>query len=375
MEKAEQPEKLSRPIIRRVWQTGKGAKKGKGSYVTALPTEWAKKLTSKEVIVSELGDGLFLVPRELKRHKIKELRFKGNNPNFIKYQIISAYLNNYRELYIELEEPNKECIQMIESLPKKLLGLTPAFAAEANKRIISMSTFLRPIPKILDRMLALIQRIHKINQETMSEFNMSEDQLENIKAMENDVDRNSFLIKRFCCVAADEPGLAERVGINDLTKITRWETLNSNLERMSDLQYEICLELNRLKKHKKKKAMDEIRSKESRYSFRDYHNSAQEMVNDAYSNDPEKITEIINTKRSDSEEEITKHRGRYITKEQGKMIGQTVNNISDLTCLDSRIWGLTGGATNIAEAWLNMNGPVDFKLARSHDQKPRRSRR
>jgi hypothetical protein len=352
-------EESEQPIIRRVWQTGKGAKTGKGSFVTALPTKWARGLTRKEVTISVFKDRLVIMPRELKRHKIGHLKYRGKDSNFLKYQIISAYLNNFRELFIELDQPSKECIQMIESLPKKLLGLSPAFVEGDRKRMISMSTFLKPIPEILDQMLALIQGMHKINQETMLKFNLSEDQLENMKAMENDVDRNSFLIKRFCCVAADEPNLARRVGIDDLAKITHWETLNSNLERVGDLQFEICLELNRFEKHDKKEAMNEMRSDKVGYNFMDYHNSAQKMVNDAYSNDPMKITEIINTKRSESEDEIIKHRGKYITKEQGKAIRDAVNRIPDLTCLDFRIWGLTGCATNIAEAWLNMNGPLN----------------
>lgn len=352
----------SQPNTRKIWQTGKGAKDGKGSFVTSLPTDWAKKLRNKEVVVSEFKEGLLLMPTEVEKHKTKKLRFKGDNPNFIKYQIISAYLNNYSKLFIELENPSKECIQMIESMPKKLIGLTQKFGKKDNERIIVMSTFLEPIPEILNQMLVLIRRIHKINQNAMLGPKLSEGQLESVKAMENDIDRNSFQVKRFCCAAADEPSLAKRVGIADLAHISYWETLNSNLERVGDLQYEICLEINRLKENKKREAIEEMRSKNS-YSFRDYHNSAQEMVNDAYSNDPEKITDIINTKRSGSgnENEFIKYRGNYITKKQGKTIRQVVNEIPDFIYLDFRIWGLTGGATNIAEAWLNMNGPIDIR--------------
>lgn len=360
MEKTEQRKRSGQPMIRRVWRTGKGAKEGKGSYITALPTHWASRLKSKEVAISEFKNGLFLVPIEAKGHKMGRLKFKGTNANFIKYQIISAYLNNFRKLYIELEQPNKECIQMIESLPKKLLGLTPAFAEEDNTRLIIMSSLTTPIPEILERMLALSQRIHKINQKIMSGFVLSEDQLENVKAMEDDIDRNSFLIKRLCCIATDEPNLAKRVGIDDLVKITHWETLNSNLERVGDLQFETCLELNRLRKDKKKEALDELQSKKAGYSFKDYHNAAQTMVNDAFSNEPRKIAEIISTKRSGIENGIVLHRGDYITEKQGDTIIKAVERIPDLACLNFRIWLLTACSTNIAEAWLNMRGPANL---------------
>lgn len=362
MEKAEQHERSKQPIIRKVWQTGKGAKEGKGSYITALPTAWASQLKSKEVIISEFKNGLFLVPRESKGYKKGYAKFPGTDSNFIKYQIISAYLNNFREFEIELEQPSKECTQMIESLPKKLLGVTPSFAEGENTRLIIMGSAPTPIPEILDRMLALTQRIHKINQRVMSGLVLSEDQLENIKAMEDDLDRNSYLIKRLFRVVCDEPNLANRVGIDDLAKITHWQTLNSNLERVGDLQFETCLELDRLRKEERKEAIDELQSHKARYSFKDYHNSAQIMVNDACSNELKKIVGILNTKRSDNDSGIVLHRGNYISKEQGAIIRQTIDRIPDLACLNFRVWNLTACATNIAEAWLNMRGPIDLRL-------------
>lgn len=341
---------------RRIWKTGKG------SYVTSLPKEWANNLKNGRITISEYKDGLFLMPLEARKRKKAKLKFDRNDPNMLKYEIISAYLNNYREIQIEFQKPFKQCIVTLESLPKKLLGVSVSFVS-SNSFLVSMSTMLKPIPEILEQMLLQGRAIQETNQKTMLTFNLSEDQVERVKAIENDIDRNSFLVKRLFSVAATQPSMAREVGIDDLSQVVHWETLNSNLERIGDIQLAICQELDGLLKNLGKNEIKNIMHlDELNYGFRSYHNAAQEMVNDAYSNDLEKITEVINTKRQNFGNERIRYRGKYITKEEGRAIRKLVTDNPDLTCLDVRIWGLTGSATNIAEAWLNMRGPTTLEL-------------
>jgi phosphate uptake regulator len=342
---------LEEPSERRIWKTGKG------SYVTALPKSWASKLGGSSVMVSEYMGGLFILPPESTKPLVRKLIFNSGDANNLRYELISGYLNNYREVLVELPKPQKECITALESLPEKLLGVSVSFAS-SNSFMVSMSTMPKPIPEIMQQMLSQCQAIHETAQQIFSTFELSTHELQRINAIENDIDRNSFLIKRLFCVGATQLGRLKELGIDDLTKMIHWENLNSNLERVGDLEFEICLELKRLlEKFKKKELEDKLRSIEERYSFKEYHNSAQEMVMDAYSNEPKKIALIIDTKRPSKEYEITKHRGSYISEKEGNTIRDLVNRTPDLACLDVRIWGITGCATNIAESWLNMRGP------------------
>jgi len=335
---------------RKIWKTGKG------SFVTTLPSEWAKNVKTGRIQVSKLKHGLFIMPKQAKEPIEATLKFDEEDSDMLRYEIITAYLNNYDELNVSFSKPKAKCIRSLESLPNKLLGLSVSFTS-SNDFLVSMSTQYRPIPEILKQMLSQCQAIHETNQETLSTFKISDDEVERVKAIENDMDRLSFLAKRLFFAVLTQPDLASVVRISDIVEIPHWESLNSNLERIGDLQYEICLELQRLLDKFGKGISSKIHSTEANYGFRDYHKAAYAMVQCAYSNKRDDLAKIIRTKRDYHEEAGVKSREPFITIEQAKTIKKLINSTPDLTCLDFRIWGLTGGATNIAEAWLNMNGP------------------
>jgi hypothetical protein len=367
----------NKSAVRKVWQTGRGARKGKGSYVTALLSSWASKIPEKKVTMLEYGKGLFLLPYKVESAKRGRYVFDGQDANSVKYQIISAYLNNYQEYCIELENPSKECFDMLAQLPSKLDGLN-VHPLGGLKMQIKMNKEPSRIPEILGRMLESIKFMHEINQKTFIDLyknsvKSSEADLENIKLEENAVDRDSFLIKRFCHLAAEQPEHAKEVGISDITEIRYWDTLNSNLERVGDMQFEIYDQIDRLKRNHKIDCLDAIRQLSyNAFSFRKYHDQAQKMVNDACSKDPEIITKIISTKRTDNAaDDVPRHRGEYITQEDAKFITQILERNPELHCLDVRIWAITRRATNIAENWLNMNGPKINKEEAKPDSKQR----
>jgi len=342
---------------RKIGKTGRG---GSSHYVTLPPSFW-EKIKGKELRPYEIGNIIVFVPSEPIEPKICELDFQIDDPDFLEYQIISAYLNNYRRLDVTLKEDNEKCIDCIERLPKKLRGLSPSFGGTMARREIDMSTVPEPIPNLLNKMHRSVKEIHKLNQKILSSLNApTHIELVTIDALENDIDKQSFLIKRLFCIVLERLYLAGQAGIEDLTQIIHYENVNSNLERAGDLQFQIFKELIKLlekfKDRDKLKKM--LQSEDLNHPFLNYHKAAQDMLDDAYSKDLQKIVDIIKTKKQDTGPEAVRHRGGYISKELMKTIAELTVAHPELNCLDFRIWGLTGTATNIAEAWLNMMGPV-----------------
>jgi hypothetical protein len=340
---------------RKIWLIGKRGKR-KGTYVVSLPVGWAEEVGGEgtEIKVSDYRGNLLLSPSAVKREpKRWTLAIKSTleqPTSLLKYQIISAYLNNFREIRVKFEEQREDVEKMLKELEMKLSGLSTSHVSE-NERLISMSTMIKPVPEILQQMLSEAHIIHDINQESFLNLQLARDKSERVREVEDDIDKNSFLVKRLFCVATEQPEIIERVGIGELSKLVHWETLNSNLERVGDLQHEIHEELKLLGEGSKRVTLST-----PDYGFKTYHSKAQEMVDDAYSEDMNKITTILDTKKY--AEERPKHRGKhYIPIDKARSIESLVTGNSELRCLDVRVWGLTGCATNIAEAWLNMRGP------------------
>jgi len=332
---------------------------GKSQYVT-LPPGYLKKVKGRELRAYEVGNILVLLPPETPEPKVGELVLQNNDPHFLEYQIITAYLNNYRRIDFTIKEPNEECADCIERLPKKLEGLSPGFGGEIARREIKMSTLVEPIPNLLNKMHSSIKEIHKLNQKILSSLKAPANvELVSIETLENDIDKQSFLIKRLFYIVLTRLYLANQAGIENLSQIIHYESVNSNLERAGDLQYRISKELVKLleKFKEKEKVKKVLQSENPNYSFLNYHKAAQDMLDDAYSRDRRKIIDIIKTKKQDSGFEAARHRGAYISKEFMKAITDLTVAHPELNCLDFIIWGLTGSATNIAEAWLNMMGP------------------
>ena len=344
---------------RKIWSIGKSkesktGKGRKGTYVVSIPVAWAEQVggDGTEIIVSSYKGGLLLSPGGLwNEPKEFPLSVRDQSISLLKYKIISAYLNNYEEIRVICEKPREDLETLLKELNDKLLGFSYANTGK-NETVIAMSTTVKPVYGILQKMLSQAHLIHEINQDAFSDFRIAKAKSEKVEEIERDIDKYSYLVKRLFCVAAEQPEEYGQIGIGDLPRLVHWETLNTNLERVGDLQHEINLELQRYSENKKK---PDVLSTPS-YSFKDYHAAAQKMIDDAYSQDPNKITEILDAKKF--AEEDPKHRGNYIPLEKAKSIQSMVLNNPELRCLDVRIWGLTGCATNIAEAWLNMKGPL-----------------
>lgn len=352
---------------RKIGTTGRG---GSSHYVT-LPQSYWEKVKGKELRAYEIGDIIVYLASE-PPPKIDELDSEIDDPDILEYQIISAYLNNYRRLDVTVKETSEKSIECIERLPKKLRGLSPSFGGSMARREIDMSTVPEPIPNLLNKMHRSVVEIYNLNQKILSSLDApTHTELVTVDVLENDIDKQSFLIKRLFCMVLERLYLAGPAGIEDLTQIIHYENVNANLERAGDLQYQIFKELIKLlEKFDKGKLRKMLQSENSNHSFLNYHKAAQKMLDDAYSKDLHKIFDIIKTKKQDAGPQAVRHRGDYIRQELMKTIADLTLAQPELTCLDFRIWGLTGSATNIAEAWLNMMGPFTKQKSAAGASKP-----
>ncbi len=161
------------------------------------------------------------------------------------------------------------------------------------------------------------------------------------------------------------PWLSTELGVENTAQIIPYTTLNSNLERVGDLQTEIFSALHNLVKEVDGDASDYIYSKKDTYGYLQYYRKAHKMVEDAYRSrdDLEKLRQIINTKgkrkmvnEKTGVMQYMPYRPGYIEAEERSIIYSLIKNFSNthLVCLEHEIYGMTGNATNIAEAWYNM---------------------
>jgi len=359
---------------RKIWQTGKG------SYVTALPPEWAKPLLeskNRKIFVSKAVCNsihvLFLTPKESYKTRKLMLEIKKDDPDMLLYEIVTAYLKDYDEVYVKFPkgEPKPKCVRALSSVQSKLFGVT--VRSHGNDFKVTMSTKPESIDDLLDDMFMLYEDLYNINYEIMNEIKEStiskeklDGQGELIETKESDIDACSFLIKRLLNRLLYTPWLSTEIGVKDFADIIPYTTLNVNLERLGDLQVEIFNALCALIKSVGENAPNYIHSKSNSYGYLEYYSSAHRMVKDSYRsrNDVERLKEIISTKnkrktlKKDDVKQEMPYRPGYIEAEERMIIYDLIKNFGNehLVCLEHEIWGMTGNATNIAEAWYNMKG-------------------
>jgi len=346
---------------RKIW------KSGKGSFVTALPPEWAKQVKDGKILVSSCPFGLILRPAEgYKQRRRLELEISDNEPDLLRYDIITAYLKGYDEVNVRFENLHGECIDVVQNLNRKLFGYSHTWASSGMFKI-TIATASMSIPSLLDTMFSqyvdLFTRTQKML-ETGSIPKNEKDDASYMEAIEDNLDRQSFLIKRLFNRLLIDPSISDELEIEDHLEITPYQTINVNLERLGDLQFEIYRKTSALIRHEGKPASGLLVSPPDNYGFAEYHLSAHGMVQEAYSGEMDKVRAVIRTKREDY---VAQHIAPpYIKATDREKINKLTGLSRYLICLDHMVWGMVGNSTNIAEAWLNMQDPlmiVDKSLA------------
>ena len=213
---------------------------GKGSYIVSMPKSWIEKNNLKKGdLISVADDGFELVlsaSQQEKKPDVKEISIdtKGKDMEFLKGEIVSAYLNGYDTINIIFENNNKDAPR-IKEIIRNLSGLEimeQTSTRIAAKNLININEI--SIKNIIRRM-EIITRA------------MMEDSIlcgrgqpyENIHHRDVDVNRLYFLGARVIKNAIKNPRIAKSLGTEP------WELhsdtiMLARLERIADTQKRIA---------------------------------------------------------------------------------------------------------------------------------------
>jgi len=342
---------------------------GKETFTVSLPYEWAKKMkeppNNGEVYIKSYGDKIILVPSEPVAANGIEIMLNEDRPEELESEIISAYMRNYQNITIKLPSGSEQSIAKLEELRRKLYGMLPI--SYLNGQIsVTVSTPMIPIRNVMGNAYGFSLSIYGKNEEIMGkdlfEDLSSQREKEQVESWETDVDLHTFLAKRLLNQSLIDPEAAIEMGIDNLQDVLEYSSIVSNIERLSDIQQELYSTLNEFNSelsHKEKKPSDTpfhlSEFPNSKASFLKYYQQSNRMVSDAFEGSSvDDHVRLLN---------ILKGRGKmyrpgYIEDGFKKdLIEKSMESDYRLHLLriENKIWAITGIATNIAEAWMNMH--------------------
>lgn len=327
---------------RKIW------KAGKSSYITAIPKEWAETVKDGKIIVSQTRYGLILTPSSVYEYGKLRLLVKSGDPEELRSNIIEAYLDHHDEIEVIFEKPWPDCIEELHRLQTKLIGLRVG-PPSGNVFHVSISADPLPVSQLLETMFNQYSAMYEYNKAIFGRLPISEEESKQtasmIQASENAIDGYSFLTKRLFNRLLMMPSIASEMAIEDITDVVQYETINTNLERLGDLQCEIFEELRGLSEERGEQARKDIGLPGDPFVFREYYDYSHELVKQAYASkkDTKKLMEIIKMKHQEAA-----NIERFI---------RSSAKSTSVVCLFYKIRGMRGNATNIAEAWLDIQGP------------------
>jgi len=372
---------LRKTETRRFWK-GKKA----DSYVTSLPMEWVKEYIpdyekkENRVIERTQIDSTILITPQIKEEKPKplELIMETGNGDQVYYSVISAYLQDYDDICITEKDYNVNLIEKLSSIGDKLPNAYFKGKESDGRYVIKFETKIENIPKKLDEIYMHYETLYSKNQKMFS-GSIKESDIETeykiVTRTENLVDNNVFALKRLFTHVFEtfwnKPGILIESGLLrdedavDYTaayKIAGYRSVANILERITDIEKDIFELLKKLRDSKialpQKNGPD----------FPKYYDGAHDMIKDAYQS--KKLTESASDSKNgfkclvkvlaaeDNEKDGIRYREKYISFDERKKILDYLKESKkppELVALEGLIWGSTGLATNIAEAWINMS--------------------
>lgn len=348
---------------RKIYRTGA---RGKPSYALVLPKEWVERIypdpsLKREVEVSVFGDKLLVLPSAEIYPPAAKLVKEQYQPSdvWLEAAILHCYLTSIDRVEVVGNIDDKETSARIDKLRRKLSG----FQIEertSSKLALSFSTPLRPMRDILERSYGLLTGLHLENKSLLNKFpdigRILDDSMRTVQSNEDDADQNAMLGKRLLIRALQDPEVSQKLGIGEAHEILDYHTIVTSLERLSDLETELFrLSADLFKRVDKSAAAREglrFSEKPSEYHFTQYFDDLFRMVKDSHDSrdDPQLALKLLSTR-------ALEYRPEYVAEEQRKKIisYSSTHKFSEyLVPLEGKIWAMSGIATNIAEAWLDM---------------------
>jgi len=347
---------------------------GRNTLVVSLPREWGEK--GEEVELTSIGN-MIILRKELLEEAIES---KYQEPLQLKYDLMNAYLQGYREFRVAIPEGNTRKIDEVKLLSRdaSIYGIDYK-ELPPNKVVFSFPAGGTNIHELLnklfdwDGMVYSLVLKHMDNPLPVKETEL-EDTYRKIRDVEKDADAITSYTKRLLGQAQSNPGLIKSIGLENSLQAISYITIAENLERVIDHQHDLfhgIMNLNRFI-NKEKKVVEFDFSDEDQYGFKEYYIDAHTFLEKACKNiksfDKKEILSILATKETyilhniygrlgyrslPSQELITPEKRRKIFK-----LMESGPHSVILAGMQTKIWGLTGVATNIAEAALNLRRPT-----------------
>lgn len=349
---------------RKIWKTGRG------TYVISLPSEWAEKFINKygdQVKVSFFEEKAIISPLKFTE---KNARVKITPPNILEKlesTIISYYTTGSGQIIVDLEDGNLSAIDKILTIKDKLEG-TSILRMSPKEFVISFSESIKNFKDLLDVSFSYYGELFEENTHVIKNFPIDETaELESIqqkmKRVEDETDTITFVIKRLLSKSLVSPEYKETIGLLDLRNALHFNTIASGIERLCDLEVELFNEVKKLNaKCLKNKVKIKLADPSKDNDIYRYHQAAYTLNSLAYKGfeDPESAYKVLRTKKNTAiiDDEEIEYRGEIIKPRERKALLEFAANYPqyarELTIIEQKIWGMTGVATNIAEAIMNL---------------------
>lgn len=374
------------PTIMSTYEARKLREVGKSSYVVTMPLEWAQKITEEygvqketekkeaDVAVSSNDERVSIIPLNL----VKLYgNIKAERATALESKVISAYISGYDEITIESPSnlPSGNDNFSPSAILCPLIGRLSetSFKQDGDKLIVNISEPKRTFKELLELNYRLYKDMYNGNLSILSKFDTYNEKKELLsfeqrsKKIEEEIDNNTFLGKRYLNKSIYDPGYLKKIGLSHELEIIEQNSLLFSIEGLGDLQEEILgciLKLIDLKNDSKEKIQLDSEDNSKKFGFRQYLEKAYQMADEAFMkiNDSETGYKILDTKNNIYNG--ISYRSGYLEPDEMAMIHnllkcgvQDSDVLVTLTRLENKIWAMTGVATNIAEVGRNIDRP------------------
>lgn len=341
----------------KVWKAG-------NSYQTTIPTKWVEEYATSiqkertyEIDKVLLGKPPLLIispPYKRDTQRILKTPIVPKDEIDLKMKIVNAYLEAYDVIDIDLKE-HPEFATMLDSY---IRGGTLVRPLENNMFRLTFSYgYGVSVDDILYTIRDALRGLHSAVAKNLAAFPSNSHEIEEtaklIEGNEATLDGTAFYFKRQLNLALSYPEVCLEMGIDDFRDFIYYDRVIENFERIGDLHFQAMGLL-------KKMLVEASRSPfelPALRPFREYYEETYETVLDALQarRDREKRLRVIKGRMGGWETygSLLKRRQEVINFIEENDKRPAV--VRYLTRLDEIIWGIPGAASNVCEAFDNID--------------------
>ena len=226
--KEEEPNRIRRRI----------QKTGGSTYIISLPKDWVDSQdvsVRSELEIYPLKDKLIIKKiKEEKRAKIIE--FSNKNINYIKREIISAYIHGENRILIKGVEGWRDRARMVEFIQDYLIGMDVV----SEEKEILVQIIINPhkitIDDSFERLIELVKwMLYGLSDMLLHPEKIREEIIRHIISRDKEVDKQNIFIKRLSMSELLYPSYFYNL---DESKLLTISSVSSILENISDLVVE-----------------------------------------------------------------------------------------------------------------------------------------